>query len=136
MAAEKEAPELKAALRREREEAQHLLADSYAAVMDLTKQLQINERNWSREKLELLERFNQERAQWEQRLRDTQAKAGQVSCQHLHLRLAPGNLPCIPVQFSSFFLFLLLFFMSPIYGEIFPRQWHYNELPQRYSVSL
>ncbi|XP_023689908.2 microtubule cross-linking factor 2 isoform X2 [Paramormyrops kingsleyae] len=77
MAAEKEAPELKAALRREREEHQHLLADSYAAVMDLTKQLQINERNWSREKLELLERFNQERGQWEQRLRDTQAKTGQ-----------------------------------------------------------
>ncbi|XP_048861409.1 protein SOGA1 isoform X6 [Brienomyrus brachyistius] len=77
LAAEKEAPELKVALRREREEHQHLLADSYAAVMDLTKQLQINERNWSREKLELLERFNQERGQWEQRLRDTQAKAGQ-----------------------------------------------------------
>lgn len=33
-------------------------------------QLQIGERNWSREKLELLERFGQERAQWEQRLRE------------------------------------------------------------------
>lgn len=33
-------------------------------------QLQIGERNWSREKLELLERFSQERAQWEQRLRE------------------------------------------------------------------
>ena len=49
-------PHLKVALKREREEHQHLLADSYAAVMDLTKQLQIGERNWSREKLELLER--------------------------------------------------------------------------------
>ncbi|XP_062314353.1 protein SOGA1 [Osmerus eperlanus] len=65
-------PDLKAALKREREEHQHLLADSYAAVMDLTKQLQIGERNWSREKLELLERLSQERGAWEQRLREAQ----------------------------------------------------------------
>lgn len=32
-------PDLKVALKREREEHQHLLADSYAAVMDLTKQV-------------------------------------------------------------------------------------------------
>ncbi|MEQ2212754.1 hypothetical protein XENOCAPTIV_004575, partial [Xenoophorus captivus] len=62
--------DLMVALKKEREEHQHLLAESYAAVMDLTKQLQIGERNWSREKLELLERFSQERAQWEQRLRE------------------------------------------------------------------
>ncbi|XP_052338040.1 protein SOGA1-like isoform X2 [Oncorhynchus keta] len=61
-------PDLKVALKREREEHQHLLADSYAAVMDLTKQLQMGERNWSREKLELIEHFSQERGQWEQRL--------------------------------------------------------------------
>ncbi|XP_035237596.1 protein SOGA1 isoform X3 [Anguilla anguilla] len=75
VAGEKEALDLKAALKREREEHQHLLADSYAAVMDLTKQLQIGERNWSRERLELLERFNQERGQWEQRLLDAQSKS-------------------------------------------------------------
>lgn len=34
-----EAPDLKAALKKEREEHQHLLAESYAAVMDLTKQV-------------------------------------------------------------------------------------------------
>ncbi|XP_037127122.1 protein SOGA1 isoform X1 [Syngnathus acus] len=67
-------PDLKVALKREREEHQHLLAESYAAVMDLTKQLQIGERNWGREKLELLERFSQERAQWEQMLRETKSK--------------------------------------------------------------
>jgi hypothetical protein len=61
-------PDLKVALKREREEHQHLLADSYAAVMDLTKQLQMGERNWNREKLELIEHFSQERGQWEQRL--------------------------------------------------------------------
>ncbi|KAJ8257346.1 hypothetical protein GJAV_G00184630 [Gymnothorax javanicus] len=72
---EKEALDLKAALKREQDEHQHLLADSYAAVMDLTKQLQIGERNWSRERLELLEHFNQERGQWEQRLVDSQSKS-------------------------------------------------------------
>ncbi|XP_060793912.1 protein SOGA1 isoform X2 [Neoarius graeffei] len=70
-------PDLKGALKREREEHQHLLADSYAALMDVTKQLQISERNWSREKLELLEHFNQERNQWEQRLHDAQSKGTQ-----------------------------------------------------------
>ncbi|CAL8398178.1 unnamed protein product, partial [Boreogadus saida] len=62
-----DAPDLKGALKREREEHQLLLAESYAAVMDLTKQLQIGERNWSREKMELVETLGQERAQWEQR---------------------------------------------------------------------
>ncbi|KAM4562684.1 microtubule cross-linking factor 2 isoform 2-T2 [Odontesthes bonariensis] len=68
--------DLKVSLKREREEHQHLLAESYAAVMDLTKQLQIGERNWGREKLELLERFSQERAQWEQRLREATSQQG------------------------------------------------------------
>lgn len=71
-----EPPDLKVALKREREEHQHLLAESYGAVMDLTKQLQIGERNWGREKLELLERFSQERAQWEQTLREAAASQG------------------------------------------------------------
>ncbi len=34
-----EPPDLKVALKREREEHQHLLAESYGAVMDLTKQV-------------------------------------------------------------------------------------------------
>lgn len=43
-----EAPDLKAALKREREEHQHLLAESYAAVMDLTKQVPAKHRAvWS-----------------------------------------------------------------------------------------
>nr|XP_043894913.1 protein SOGA1 isoform X3 [Solea senegalensis] len=79
-------PDLKVALKREREEHQHLLAESYGAVMDLTKQLQIGERNWGREKLELLERFSQERAQWEQRLREATAQQGKSkSSSHVEL---------------------------------------------------
>ncbi|XP_077580004.1 microtubule cross-linking factor 2 [Stigmatopora nigra] len=70
-----ETSDFKMALTREREEHQHLLAESYAAVMDLTKQLQIGERNWGREKMEMLERFSQERAQWENRLRETKSKS-------------------------------------------------------------
>lgn len=50
-----------------------------SAVTDLwTNQIQIGERNWGREKLELLERFSQERAQWEQRLREATAQQGKV----------------------------------------------------------
>lgn len=43
-----------------------------------TNQLQIGERNWGREKLELLERFSHERAQWDQRLREATAQQGKV----------------------------------------------------------
>ncbi|KAM4570698.1 microtubule cross-linking factor 2 isoform 2-T2 [Fundulus diaphanus] len=85
--------DLKVALKKEREEHQHLLAESYAAVMDLTKQLQIGERNWSREKLELLERFSQERAQWEQRLRDqsTQQEKPKPPCDEPTVETAAVN---------------------------------------------
>ncbi|XP_041080292.1 protein SOGA1-like isoform X2 [Polyodon spathula] len=89
---EKALPELKAALKREREEHQHLLADSYAAVMDLTKQLQISEKNWSREKQELLERFKQEQRQWEQRLQDAPGKTSQTS----HEKITEKEKSCEP----------------------------------------
>lgn len=50
-----------------------------STVTDLwTNQLQIGERNWGREKLELLERFSQERTQWEQRLREATAQHAKV----------------------------------------------------------
>ncbi|XP_076133305.1 microtubule cross-linking factor 2 isoform X2 [Alosa pseudoharengus] len=75
---DKDHPDLKGALKREREEHQHLLAESYAAVMDLTRQLQVSERGWGREKLDLLERLGQERSQWEQRLRDAHNKSTQA----------------------------------------------------------
>ncbi|XP_061688447.1 protein SOGA1 [Syngnathoides biaculeatus] len=84
-------PDLKVALKREREEHQHLLAESYAAVMDLTKQLQIGERNWGREKLELLERFSQERAQWEQRLRETKSSVAESSTDTLVVTGGAGS---------------------------------------------
>ncbi|XP_025022748.1 protein SOGA1 isoform X3 [Python bivittatus] len=70
--------EWKTALKREREEHQHLLAESYSAVMDLTKQLQISEKNWDQEKLELLDRFKDEQQQAEQQVKELQNKINQL----------------------------------------------------------
>ncbi|XP_038659359.1 protein SOGA1 isoform X2 [Scyliorhinus canicula] len=78
MTSEKAPGDLKTALKWEREEHQQLLAESYTAVMDLTQQLQINEKNWSQEKLELLDRFNIERSHSEQRLKEMQHKINQM----------------------------------------------------------
>ncbi|KAM6458145.1 microtubule cross-linking factor 2 isoform 3-T3 [Liasis olivaceus] len=70
--------EWKTALKREREEHQHLLAESYSAVMDLTKQLQISEKNWDQEKLELLDHFKDEQQQAEQQVKELQNKINQL----------------------------------------------------------
>ncbi|XP_064377465.1 microtubule cross-linking factor 2 isoform X3 [Dromaius novaehollandiae] len=75
--AERALPDWKVALKREREEHQHLLAESYSAVMDLTKQLQISEKNWNQEKVELLARFKEEQQQAEQQAKDLQNKINQ-----------------------------------------------------------
>ncbi|XP_064887924.1 microtubule cross-linking factor 2 isoform X2 [Columba livia] len=75
---ERALPDWKVALKREREEHQHLLAESYSAVMDLTKQLQISEKNWNQEKVELLARFKEEQQQAEQQAKDLQNKINQL----------------------------------------------------------
>ncbi|KAM8775230.1 microtubule cross-linking factor 2 isoform 2-T2 [Rhynchonycteris naso] len=77
-AGERAAPDWKAALQREREEQQHLLAESYSAVMELTRQLQISERNWSQEKLQLVERLQGEKQQVEQQVKELQNRLSQV----------------------------------------------------------
>nr|XP_033818869.1 protein SOGA1 isoform X2 [Geotrypetes seraphini] len=71
---ERTSPDVMTALKREQEEHQHLLAESYSAVMDLTKQLQINEKNWNQEKMELLNRFKTEQKQAEQQIQELQNK--------------------------------------------------------------
>uniref|UniRef100_A0A4W3J9N9 Microtubule crosslinking factor 2 n=1 Tax=Callorhinchus milii TaxID=7868 RepID=A0A4W3J9N9_CALMI len=70
--------DLKSALKREREEHQQLLAESYSAVMELTRQLQVSEKNWKQEKLELLDRFKAEQRLCEQRLKEMQNKINQT----------------------------------------------------------
>ncbi|KAI2649635.1 Protein SOGA1 [Labeo rohita] len=54
--------DLNVALRKDHvEKLQHLLAESYTAVMDLTRQLKVRESNWSSERQELLEHLNHAR---------------------------------------------------------------------------
>ena len=54
----------KGALKKEREVHQKLLADSHSLVMDLRWQIHHREKNWNREKVELLERLDSERQEW------------------------------------------------------------------------
>ncbi|XP_071379982.1 protein SOGA3a isoform X1 [Centroberyx affinis] len=67
--------------RREREEQRRLLADTRSAAMDLRCRLEHNERDWSREKAEMLERFDTERREWESQLRDMQRKIEELYCE-------------------------------------------------------
>ncbi|XP_070691535.1 protein SOGA3a isoform X2 [Pempheris klunzingeri] len=68
-------------LRREREEQRRLLADTHSTAMDLRCRLEHNERGWSREKAELLERFDVERKEWESQLKDMQRKIEELYCE-------------------------------------------------------
>lgn len=68
-------------LRREREAQRRLLADTHSTAMDLRCRLEHNERDWSREKAELLERFDVERREWESQLKDMQKKIEELYCE-------------------------------------------------------
>ncbi|KAM6994876.1 uncharacterized protein KIAA0408 isoform 2-T2 [Tautogolabrus adspersus] len=68
-------------LLRDREEQRRLLADTHSTAMDLRCRLEHNERDWSREKAELLERFNVERREWESQLKDMQRKIEELYCE-------------------------------------------------------
>ncbi|XP_062255793.1 uncharacterized protein LOC133965327 isoform X1 [Platichthys flesus] len=68
-------------LRRDREEQRRLLADTHSTAMDLRCRLEHNERDWSREKTELLERFDVERREWESQLKDMQRKIEELYCE-------------------------------------------------------
>lgn len=65
---------------REREEQQRILADTYSTAMDLRSRLEHSEKDWLREKAELLERFDVERREWESQLKDMQKKIEEVRC--------------------------------------------------------
>ncbi|XP_072552863.1 microtubule cross-linking factor 2 [Salminus brasiliensis] len=70
----KGSPELKMALQKDHvEKLQHLLAESYAAVMDLTRQLKVCERNRNCERQELLKHLNQARLDWDKQNKNVQA---------------------------------------------------------------
>ncbi|XP_015460542.3 protein SOGA1 [Astyanax mexicanus] len=70
----KGSPDLKMALQKDHvEKLQHLLAESYAAVMDLTRQLKVCERNWNCERQELLKHLNQARLDWDNQNKNFQS---------------------------------------------------------------
>ncbi|XP_018420634.1 PREDICTED: uncharacterized protein KIAA0408 homolog [Nanorana parkeri] len=52
-------------VRKEKTEQRRLLEDTHIAAMELKRQLENNDQNWKVEKMELLERFDSERKEWE-----------------------------------------------------------------------
>ncbi|XP_041102131.1 microtubule cross-linking factor 1-like isoform X2 [Polyodon spathula] len=66
--------DMKGAFKREREEHRRLLAESHSEAMDLRWKLQHSEKNWSREKMEMMDRFNRERQEWEWQMKEMQRK--------------------------------------------------------------
>ncbi|XP_016111230.1 microtubule cross-linking factor 1-like [Sinocyclocheilus grahami] len=61
-------------LQQEREEQQRLLADSHSTALELRWKLQHGEKRWTRERHELLERFEKERQEWGRSLREMHHK--------------------------------------------------------------
>lgn len=72
------------ALEQEREEQCRLLADSHSLAMELCWKLQHGEKRWTRERNDLLERFEKERQEWDHSLREMHGKMekvrGQIVC--------------------------------------------------------
>ncbi|XP_067308919.1 microtubule cross-linking factor 1 isoform X2 [Pseudorasbora parva] len=61
-------------VQQEREEQRCLLADSHSKALELRWKLQHGEKRWTRERNELLERFEKERQEWDRSLRDMHHK--------------------------------------------------------------
>uniref|UniRef100_G1NYX4 Microtubule crosslinking factor 1 n=1 Tax=Myotis lucifugus TaxID=59463 RepID=G1NYX4_MYOLU len=72
------ATDSKGAFRKERETHQKLLADSHGLVMDLRWQIHHSEKNWNREKVELLDRLDRDRQEWERQRKELLWKIEQV----------------------------------------------------------
>ncbi|KAG7455476.1 hypothetical protein MATL_G00257170 [Megalops atlanticus] len=85
-----ELADLKGALRREREEHRRLLAESHGAALDLRWRLQHGEKRWSRERAELLERFDRERQDWDWHLRELHRKMERLQ-RELNVRRSEGT---------------------------------------------
>uniref|UniRef100_A0A671L8L6 Microtubule cross-linking factor 1-like n=1 Tax=Sinocyclocheilus anshuiensis TaxID=1608454 RepID=A0A671L8L6_9TELE len=65
-------------LQQEREEQHRLLADSHSTALELRWKLQHGEKRWTRERNELLERFEKERQEWDRSLREMHRKMEKV----------------------------------------------------------
>ncbi|XP_047444711.1 microtubule cross-linking factor 1 isoform X2 [Mugil cephalus] len=71
---EEEAGDPEWGLNLEREEHRRLLAESHNTSLDLRWKLQHGEKRWSRERAELLERFDRERQEWDGSMRELHRK--------------------------------------------------------------
>ncbi|KAK7887098.1 hypothetical protein WMY93_026719 [Mugilogobius chulae] len=81
---------------REREEQRRILADTHTTAMDLRCRMEHNERDWLREKADLLERFDVERREWECQLKDMQKKIEELYCEVRAKREGTVNRLSIP----------------------------------------
>ncbi|XP_077431705.1 uncharacterized protein KIAA0408-like [Vanacampus margaritifer] len=68
-------------LRWNKEEERKLLADTHSTTMELRCRLEHHEKNWLKEKDELLKRFDIERNEWESQLKDMQRKIEELYCE-------------------------------------------------------
>ncbi|XP_058532891.1 microtubule cross-linking factor 1 [Ochotona princeps] len=91
--------ENKGALKKEREAQQKLLADSHGLVMDLRWQMHHNEKNWNREKVELLDRLDRDRQEWEQQRKELLWRLEQLQKEQSPRRAA--SLLCDPKEGSG-----------------------------------
>ncbi|XP_016066941.1 PREDICTED: microtubule cross-linking factor 1 [Miniopterus natalensis] len=85
-------PDSKGAFKKERETHQKLLADSHGLVMDLRWQIHHNEKNWNREKVELLDRLDRDRQEWERQKKELLWKVEQLQKENSPRR--GGNFLC------------------------------------------
>ncbi len=65
-------------LQQEREEQRRLLADSHSTALELHWKLQHGEKRWTRERNELLERFEKDRQEWDRSIREMHRKMEKV----------------------------------------------------------
>uniref|UniRef100_A0ABI7WA50 Microtubule crosslinking factor 1 n=1 Tax=Felis catus TaxID=9685 RepID=A0ABI7WA50_FELCA len=100
----------KGAFKKERETHQKLLADSHGLVMDLRWQIHHSEKNWNREKVELLDRLDRDRQEWERQKKELLWRIEQEEENH------KGNLQRA-VSVSSMSEFQRLMDVSPFLPE-------------------
>ncbi|XP_054637238.1 uncharacterized protein LOC129184851 isoform X2 [Dunckerocampus dactyliophorus] len=78
-------------LHQDKEEQRRLLADTRSTTMELRCRLEHNEKDWLKEKAELLGRFDVERKEWESQLKDMQRKIEELYCEVRAKREGTGS---------------------------------------------
>uniref|UniRef100_A0ABI7WAK9 Microtubule crosslinking factor 1 n=1 Tax=Felis catus TaxID=9685 RepID=A0ABI7WAK9_FELCA len=86
----------KGAFKKERETHQKLLADSHGLVMDLRWQIHHSEKNWNREKVELLDRLDRDRQEWERQKKELLWRIEQLQKENSPRR--SGSFLCDPKE--------------------------------------